>query len=102
MWQWVVSGAAAVSLSYSGTTTIEVLVGVLRCVEEEGKGKQAKLSSRKSKHCTKVQFSSLQSGGFITAIILKPPERKLAKRTSVHCLECVKLLCASSFHCLLG
>ena len=51
MWQWVVSGAAAVSLSYSGTTTIEVLVGVLRCVEEEGKGKQAKLYSRKSKHC---------------------------------------------------
>ena len=51
MWQWVVSGAAAVSLSYSGTTTIEVLVGVLRCVEEEGKGKQAKLSSRKAKYC---------------------------------------------------
>ena len=50
MWQWVVSVAAAVSLSYSGTTTIEVLVGVLRCVEEEGKGKQAKLSSRKAKH----------------------------------------------------
>ena len=35
--------------------------------------------------CTEVRFSSLFSGGFITAIVVNPPERKLAKRTSVHC-----------------
>ena len=29
-------------------------------------------------------FSSFFSGGFITAIVVNPPERKLAKRTSVH------------------
>ena len=28
--------------------------------------------------CTEVRFSSLFSGGFITAIIVNPPERKLA------------------------
>ena len=30
-----------------------------------------------------VRFSSFFSGGFITAIVVNPPERKLAKRTSV-------------------
>ena len=38
-------------------------------------------------HCTKVHFASLLSGGFITATVVNPPERKLAKRTSVHCVE---------------
>ena len=32
-------------------------------------------------HCTEVRFASLLSGGFITAIVVNPPERKLAKRT---------------------
>ena len=32
---------------------------------------------------TEVHFASLFSGGFITAIVVNPPERKLAKRTSV-------------------
>ena len=35
-------------------------------------------------HCTEVRFSSFFSGGFITVIVVNPPERKLAKRTSVH------------------
>ena len=35
--------------------------------------------------CTEVHFSSFFSGGFITAIIVNPPERKLAKRTSLQC-----------------
>ena len=30
-----------------------------------------------------MRFSSFFSGGFITAIVVNPPERKLAKRTSV-------------------
>ena len=34
-------------------------------------------------HCTEVRFASFLSGGFITAIVVNPPERKLAKRTSV-------------------
>ena len=49
--------------------------------------------------CTEVRFASLLSGGFITAIVVNPPERKLAKRTSVHCMfhsytgeVCVKIL----------
>ena len=32
---------------------------------------------------TEVRFTSFLSGGFITAIVVNPPERKLAKRTSV-------------------
>ena len=31
-----------------------------------------------------MRFASFLSGGFITAIVVNPPERKLAKRTSVH------------------
>ena len=34
---------------------------------------------------TEVRFASFHSGAFITAIVVNPPERKLAKRTSVHC-----------------
>ena len=34
-------------------------------------------------HCTEVCFASFLSGVFITAIVVNPPERKLAKRTSV-------------------
>ena len=37
-----------------------------------------------SLHCTEVRFASLLSGGFITAIVVNPSERKLAKHTSVH------------------
>ena len=33
-----------------------------------------------------VRFASFLSGGFITAIVLNPPEKKLTKHTSVHCL----------------
>ena len=32
-----------------------------------------------------MRFASFLSGGFITAIVVNPPERKLEKRTSVHC-----------------
>ena len=34
-------------------------------------------------HCTEVRFASLLSGGFITAIAVNPPEKKLANQTSV-------------------
>ena len=37
-------------------------------------------------HCTEVRFISLLSGGFNSAILVNPPERKQAKRTSVHCI----------------
>jgi hypothetical protein len=33
-----------------------------------------------------VHIASFFSGGFITAIVVNPPERKLAKRTSVDCM----------------
>ena len=36
-------------------------------------------------HYTEVRFAGFFSGGFITAIVVNPPERRLAKRTSVHC-----------------
>jgi hypothetical protein len=32
-----------------------------------------------------VYFASFLSGGFITAIVVNPPDWKLAKRTSVQC-----------------
>ena len=35
--------------------------------------------------CTEVRLASLFSGGFITMTVINPPERKLAKHTSVHC-----------------
>ena len=34
---------------------------------------------------TEVCFASFLSGGFTTVAVINPPERKLAKRTSVHC-----------------
>jgi hypothetical protein len=33
--------------------------------------------------CTEVHFASFLSGGFTTMAVINPPERKLAKRTSV-------------------
>ena len=38
-----------------------------------------------SARCTDVRFASFLCGEFITAIVVNPPERKLAKRTSVRC-----------------
>ena len=34
-----------------------------------------------------VRFASFFSGGFITAIVVNPPESKLEKRTTVHCIK---------------
>ena len=39
----------------------------------------------RSKQCTEVRFASFLSSGFIIAIVVNPPERKLAKYTSVQC-----------------
>ena len=36
-----------------------------------------------SNQCTEVRFASFFSGGFITAIVVNPLERRLTKRTSV-------------------
>ena len=36
-------------------------------------------------HCTEMRFVSFLSCGFISAIVVNPPEKKLTKRTSVHC-----------------
>ena len=36
-------------------------------------------------HCTEMRFASLFSGGFTTIAVINQPERKLAKRSSVHC-----------------
>ena len=40
------------------------------------------------KHCTEVLFASFLLGGFITAIVVNLSEKKLAKRTYVHCIIC--------------
>ena len=40
-----------------------------------------------SSQCTEVHFASFLSGGFITAIVVNPPEMNLAKRTSVQWLK---------------
>ena len=39
--------------------------------------------------CTEVRFASFLSGGFTTMTVMNPPEKKLEKRTSVHCLEII-------------
>ena len=36
---------------------------------------------------SEVRFDSFLSDGFIIAIVVNSPEKKLAKRTSVHCIE---------------
>jgi hypothetical protein len=43
-----------------------------------------KLSDKSPIHRTEVRFAGFLSGGFITAIVVNPPESKLTKRTSVH------------------
>ena len=48
-----------------------------------------------------MRFVNFFSGGFITAIIVNQPERKLAKRTSVHCSICSHMAISEnwlSFH----
>ena len=35
--------------------------------------------------CTEVRFASFISSGFITAIVVNQPEKKLAKSTSLRC-----------------
>ena len=39
-----------------------------------------------SEHCAEVRFASCLSGGYTTiTAVINPPERRLAKCTSVHC-----------------
>ena len=45
---------------------------------------QPKLNITHDPDYTEVSFSSFLSGGFITAIVVNSPKKKLAKRTSVH------------------
>ena len=45
-----------------------------------------------AEQCTKVHFASFFSSGFITAVVVNPPKRKLGKRTSVQCLERSQIL----------
>ena len=37
-------------------------------------------------HCTEVHFANFLSGGFIIMAVIDPPEKKMAKRSFVHCL----------------
>ena len=54
-------------------------------------------------NCTEVHFASFLSVGFITAMVVKPLERKLAKRTSVNLFRLVYgLLGQSNMHCTLN
>ena len=56
------------------------------CHYVEKKGKAATIFKEicETPRCTEVSFTSLLSGGFITAIAVNTPVRKLSKRTSVH------------------
>ena len=40
-----------------------------------------------SLHFTEVRFASFLSGGFTNMAVINPPERKVAKRTSVHFVD---------------
>ena len=42
-------------------------------------------------HCTEVRFASFLSGGPTTLAVINPPERKLAKRTSVQWVAALDL-----------
>ena len=50
-------------------------------------GKKIVKSSGDPAHSTEVRFASFLSGGFTTMAVMNPPEKKLEKRTSVHCLD---------------
>ena len=67
--------------------------------------RQLGLRSHKSKvllkQCTEVRFASFLSGGFITAIIVNPLERKLAKRTSVQWFDVLMYIPNSEFEIIL-
>ena len=52
-----------------------------------------------TQHCTEVHLNSFLSGGFITAIVVNPPERKLEKRISVHCSTYLKVLTVKCWPC---
>ena len=41
-------------------------------------------TKKNTDHCIEVSFTSFLSSGFNTMAVINPPERKLAKRTSVH------------------
>ena len=43
-------------------------------------------STEKLSHCTEVGFTSLLAGRFTTLAVISPPERKLTKCISLHCL----------------
>ena len=45
------------------------------------------MKEEKPSQCTEVHFASFLSGGFTTTAVINPPEKKLAKCTSVHCRE---------------
>ena len=50
-------------------------------------------------HCTEVRFACFLSGGFTNTAVINPPERKLAKRTSVQCSELSGWKAKSSLNC---
>ena len=58
---------------------------------------RTKLPNRVVLHCTEVRFAIFLSSGFITAIVVNPPERKLAKRTSVQCWGSTYLFSCSMY-----
>ena len=39
----------------------------------------------KLQQCREMRFATFLSGGFITMVVINPPEKKLAKHTSVQC-----------------
>ena len=56
----------------------------LTCGPMHSVGGRLKISDIMLVNCTEVRFAIFFSGGFITAIVVNPPERKLAKRTYMH------------------
>jgi hypothetical protein len=44
-----------------------------------------------SLNCTDVRFASFLSGGFTTMAVMNPPEKKLEKRTFMHCTDVIHI-----------
>ena len=66
--------------------TLDMLLIFFSCCYFHDTSKECFLSKQvlNFMHRTDVHFGSFLFCGFITAIVVIPPERKLAKRTSVH------------------
>ena len=66
---------------------IQIFNGTCQCRATKKNSKNLYCVTMQFSQCTEVYFTSFFSGRFVTTIVVNPPERKLAKCTSVQWSE---------------